>query len=175
MDGWPLTDDLATKFRYLTAPLRPCPSSLRCTPLLHARAFHLIATPSEIMRQVPQLLSLRAELGIKDRPLIVWEPIPASCTRCRRNEFLKACELVDVFSPNHVEMMALFSPRDPVSFQERLLEVYVRVFLAAGVGRGGNGGVIIRYVALELLGLFSGGLMGRYIKCLESSAAMNVL
>lgn len=92
---------------------------------------------------VSELLSLRMHHGISERPLIVWEPLPAACVQDCRQSFLDVCSLVDVFSPNHLEMAALFES-EPNEFQREKLESYAQNFLECSVGPSGQGTVIIR-------------------------------
>jgi fructose-1-phosphate kinase PfkB-like protein len=60
---------------------------------------------------VSELLTLRSTSSLElERPLVIWEPAPLSC----KAENLAAClqvlqtSIVDVFSPNHIELAALF-------------------------------------------------------------------
>ncbi|KAL8306022.1 hypothetical protein RB600_008749 [Gaeumannomyces tritici] len=94
-------------FRYLTPVLQPLPSGLAASaqhPLIEARSFHFLALPQDLERHVDPLLSLRRERGIRERPLVVWEPAPLGCKRSNLDAHLRACRLVDVFSPNHLEL-----------------------------------------------------------------------
>ncbi|KAL8949158.1 MAG: hypothetical protein Q9222_004707 [Ikaeria aurantiellina] len=132
------------KFKYTTEPLKSCPADIQRTPLLHAQVFHFLATPEEVSEQIPQLISSRQECGITERPTIVWEPFPASCNPDDRPKFLEACRLVDVFSPNHFEMTALFVRETSHMFQPDKLQTYAQHFLDSGVGPLGRGCVVIR-------------------------------
>jgi len=129
--GTPAHLTQAKKFRYTTTPLKAQPVDLVNTPLLGAKAVHFLATPEEIQRQVPELLSLRLRHGLQDRPFIIWEPFPAYCTPQHRHSFIEACKLVDVFSPNHHEMVALFEDKPSIDFSPRVLEQYALTFLPA--------------------------------------------
>ncbi|KAH4130476.1 hypothetical protein HBH47_023550 [Parastagonospora nodorum] len=107
-------------FRYTTPPLKSTPVHLIDTPLIQAGVIHFFATAEEILVQVPELLKLRGDTG---RPFIVWEPFPASCRPENRNVILEACQHVDVFSPNHLEFMALFeSSNTATAFDKAELE-----------------------------------------------------
>jgi sugar/nucleoside kinase (ribokinase family) len=121
----------AKKFRYTTTPLKAEPADLVNTPLLGAKAIHFLATPDEIQRQVPELLSLRLRHGFKNRPFIIWEPFPAYCTPHYRQSFIEACKFVDVFSPNHHEMASLFEDEPSMDFSPCVLEQYALEFLPA--------------------------------------------
>jgi sugar/nucleoside kinase (ribokinase family) len=136
-------------FEYTTTPLRATPDRLAGTRLLTASAFHFFGTPDEVMVQVPLLLSLRRkEHAELPPPLIVWEPIPSSCTPGNRAAFQDACKLVDVFSPNHLELAALFADdEEPKHANEHLLVSLERLgntLTDAGVGSAGNGTVVVR-------------------------------
>jgi sugar/nucleoside kinase (ribokinase family) len=138
-------------FEYTTPPIRTLPEDLVVADnrLLGAKAFHFFGTPEEILEQVPELLRLRQQFHAKlPKPFIVWEPLPSACTPSQRDKLLKACKLVDVFSPNHLELTALFDedrvPRsdgtDPLGHFSRLGSV----FLDNGVGPDGTGTLVIR-------------------------------
>lgn len=92
---------------------------------------------------VAELQDLRTYHGISERPLIVWEPFPAACKQDYRQSFLDVCSLVDVFSPNHLEMAALFE-LEPNEFHRETLESYAQRFLECSVGPSGHGTVVIR-------------------------------
>ncbi|PVI08373.1 Ribokinase-like protein, partial [Periconia macrospinosa] len=130
-------------FEYNGEPLRATPDDLADTPLLHAKAIHLFGSPKEILVQVPQLLQLRARENINIRPFIVWEPLPSACTKVNREAILSACKLVDVFSPNHLEVAAIFEDA-PQDFDSQRLEGYGRLIVDSSVGPEGGGVVVIR-------------------------------
>ncbi|KAF2662644.1 Ribokinase-like protein [Lophiostoma macrostomum CBS 122681] len=133
-------------FTYTGGPLRATVSDLTNTPLLHANAFHFFGTPEEILTQVPELLELRGRHGIEERPLIIWEPFPAACKAENLAIFLNACKHVDVFSPNHLELQALFADGSKRFEQERL-ENHASQILKSGIGvstDGPEGLIIVR-------------------------------
>ncbi|KAK8856743.1 carbohydrate/purine kinase [Apiospora arundinis] len=94
-------------FNYLTTPLQPTPTQLPLN-LLRSESFHMLLPPEAIMEQVPQLLTRRREAGILEDPLIVWEPLPWKCTPEHLAAHKEACQLVGVFSPNHLELLGLY-------------------------------------------------------------------
>lgn len=124
------------------------PSDLVSSSLLGSSAFHLLSSPDLAQEQIQQLLSLRESNSIGARPLLVWEPLPGSCKPGLRDEHFATAKLVDVFSPNHLELQALFEDtRRP--FADRgldleSLERYTEMFLDTGIGPDGRGAVIIR-------------------------------
>lgn len=135
-------------FRYTTERLQPMPSDLVSSPMLSSSAFHFLASPDVVQKQILQLLSLRESRGIESHPLLVWEPLPGSCKPELRDEHFAAAKLVDVFSPNHLEFQALFEDSVPPSakglLDRKSLESHTESFLDRGIGPDGRGAVIIR-------------------------------
>ncbi|KAF2450672.1 putative PfkB family kinase [Karstenula rhodostoma CBS 690.94] len=129
-------------FTYIHPPLKPNPSDLTHSPLLHARAFHLLATPAEILAHVPELLTFRGDAT--ERPFIVWEPLPASCLAEKYDEFVAAYRLVDVFSPNHLELSALFGGTTNSDFDAVHLERCATSLVTSSIGIHESGAVIVR-------------------------------
>ena len=123
--------------------MKQSPIDLVNTNLLGSEAFHLLAPPEVVETQILELIKLRMQHGFKSRPFIVWEPFPAACTVQNRPSFLEACRLVDVFSPNHLEMSAMFENSPSESFQPDRLETFALEFSKA-IGPSGNGIVIVR-------------------------------
>jgi sugar/nucleoside kinase (ribokinase family) len=113
------------------------------TPLLHAKAFHFFGTPEEILRQVPELLELRGSHGIEERPFVVGEPFPAACKKDNLAAFLEACKQVDVFSPNHLELQAMFTTGSD-EFEPEKMEDYATQILESGIGVGTEGLLVVR-------------------------------
>lgn len=95
---------LDKSFRYLTPTLFIEPTHLDCTNLLGSRCFHFFLDPTEIIDQTAQLLELREESGITEPPFIVWEPRAYACTPGYLRNIIEALRVVDVFSPNHIEL-----------------------------------------------------------------------
>jgi len=68
-------------FWSITPPLQPRPDDLTVNYRIKAKAIRLFLIPQQIVNFVPSLLSLRKELGVIDKPLIIWEPAPPLCDR----------------------------------------------------------------------------------------------
>lgn len=134
----------AKEFKYTTPPIRSKPANLIDTSLLHAKAFHFFGSPQEILVQVPELLRFRENEAITARPFLVWEPLPASCKPENLDAFQDACKLVDVFSPNHLEIAALFSDQMQDGEEIEEIERVGQNLVDAGIGPGGEGAVVIR-------------------------------
>ncbi|KAJ6186227.1 hypothetical protein N7519_007528 [Penicillium mononematosum] len=141
---WTPLDSAETKnFKYTTPVLAVRESKLQDTALLASKVYHYLASPQDMKTHVLNILALREKEGILDRPLIIWEPAPLSC----RPENLEACletaALVDVFSPNHLELAAFFG-QSPVASDRSEIERLGEKLLASGVGPEGKGAVVIR-------------------------------
>ena len=103
----------------------------------------MLAEPAEAIHQALELLRLRNAAQITTKPIIIWEPKPSSCIPANLDAFQQAAHIVNVFSPNHVELAAMF--------QEDLSEVtaltiaeYAMKFVLSGIGQAGEGCVVIR-------------------------------
>lgn len=133
-------------FVYTAPPLQPQPSHLESTRLLRAKSFHFLAAPEDLQRQVAALLELRRQHGISTRPLIVWEPGPLGCDRVHLQAHLQACQVVDVFSPNHLELGYLVEGRQVQRhpFDKADIEKSARQFLDLGIGTAARGLVVVR-------------------------------
>ncbi|KAI0450084.1 Ribokinase-like protein [Xylaria acuta] len=133
-------------FEYVTPPLRPSAIQLGTSSLLFAASFHFLAVPEDLENQVSTLLRLREEHGITERPLIVWEPAPLGCDSVNLASHLKACALVDVFSPNRLELRYLVEGKSEpeVEFSPSSVEAQARRFVEAGIGPNGDGLAVIR-------------------------------
>ncbi|PSS05299.1 Ribokinase-like protein [Coniella lustricola] len=129
--GWNgYVDDNETRaFKYLTPKKRLVAADLSGTPLLHAKAFHIICSPSRCRELVTELLTLRKEEAppendddVEDsdgegargrggymRPIIIWEPVPDLCSPEELLNLTNCLPLVDVCSPNHSELAAFMS------------------------------------------------------------------
>ena len=107
-----------------------------------SKYIHCMCTPSELVSNVDKLLRLRLEAGLR-RPKVIWEPLPASCTWGLLPECIAAMKEVDVFSPNHLELLSLFDlPRN--KFLRSTIENIAHRCLQNGVGQKGNGVVVVR-------------------------------
>ncbi|KAJ9606324.1 hypothetical protein H2200_009285 [Cladophialophora chaetospira] len=128
---------------YIRPKLAVEPHHLRGSIMLKAQCFHLV-TPLDVLGQeVRDLIQLRQEVGM-DRPLIIWAPPSLTCHVRNLNCCMNAVRHVDVFSPNHIELLRLFG-REP-SFDRNEIETLAGRFLDEGVGPTGNGSVVSRWL-----------------------------
>lgn len=113
--GWNgyVDDNEKRAFRYTTPKKRLTAADLAGTPLLQARTFHIICSPSRCRELVTDLLTLRKDEappedaqggGGYSRPLIIWEPVPDLCTPDELLNLTNCLPVVDVCSPNHAEL-----------------------------------------------------------------------
>ncbi|KAL5365832.1 Ribokinase-like protein [Aspergillus floccosus] len=131
-------------FKYTTPILSIEDSSLANAALLNSKAFHFLDSPQSIGPRVSALLARRAGAGIRERPLIIWEPAPPSCKPENLPGCLDAVSLVDVFSPNHLELLALYGESPPATLDKVHIEDLTAQFLQNDVGPDGKGTVIVR-------------------------------
>ncbi|KAF3209598.1 hypothetical protein TWF106_010952 [Orbilia oligospora] len=131
-------------FRHTQMPLWTLPEHFLDTQQLSSKTFHFLARHGEIFRDVPKLLAIREDSGITERPKIIWEPFPATCTPKFLKDYMKAVKLVDVFSPNHMELNSFFGVEVPEIFERGLYEGLARKFLDKGIGKDGKGCLVLR-------------------------------
>lgn len=134
----------AKDFKYATPVLAVQEDGLKHTALLASKAFHYLAGPEDLKVRVSKLLALRAEAGIEERPLILWEPSPLSCGPENLEACMEAAASVDVLSPNHLELAKLFSESHLDLIGKNKIEILASKCLDRGVGPDGNGTVIVR-------------------------------
>jgi len=120
------------------------PHQLIDTTLLGSSSFHFLEEPSQIVHQINELLDLREKAGINGKPLIIWEPLPSSCTPDNLNAFCNAARSVDVLSPNHVELAGIVGKYEESLFEKDLIEELALAFLQSGVGESAQGAVVVR-------------------------------
>lgn len=138
-----LTCLLVKNFKYTTPVLTVQESKLQGTALLTSKVYHYLASPQDMKMRVLNILALRKQEGILDRPLIIWEPAPLSCKPENLEACLETASLVDVFTPNHLELMGFFE-QCLVASDRPEIEKLGSNFLASGVGPEGKGAVVIR-------------------------------
>ena len=130
-------------FQYSNQVLAIVPDHLIGTPLLASQSFHFLSDPFQMMEHVPRLLALRHGTGLLALPKIVWEPSPSSCVPENLHAFLKAVKLVDVFSPNHLELAAITNTKLNKKCGENDLRKMCSPF-ESGIGNQGCGAAVVR-------------------------------
>jgi sugar/nucleoside kinase (ribokinase family) len=134
----------AKTFEYITPTLDVLPPHLKESALLSSRSFHLLSSPKTLIGQVSSLLGLRLEEEENERPLIIWEPLPAACVPENFENFIQACKVVDIFSPNHVELNRIFGVEGSELVNRDILERHALAFVEAGIGVSADGAFVLR-------------------------------
>lgn len=118
-----------------------------------SRTFHMVCSPTRCISIVHDILQRREQLReagqapstehALERPIFVWEPVPDLCTPEEQGKFLEANRVVDVVSPNHMELGMMFDqPGWTVESEES--QALVRMIINAGIGPNGDGCMVIR-------------------------------
>lgn len=135
-------------FKYIDGPYRIEPQHL--APhlyLLNSRAYHFLTSPIDILIQVPELLSIREAFGIQGTPLIIWEPLPTTALHFQDLElenYMNALKVVDIFSPNHIELASLFTLDNRETLPRCTIEHLGNKILQRGIGKDGKGTMVTR-------------------------------
>lgn len=139
-------------FKYLTPKLRLEASSLSETQVW-SRTFHMVCSATRCISIVNEILQRREKLRqagqapsgehASKRPIFVWEPVPDRCTPEEQETFFTANQVVDIVSPNHLELGMMFDQpgwsRENTESQE-----LVKRIIKAGIGPEGDGCLVIR-------------------------------
>ncbi|KAJ5917688.1 hypothetical protein N7466_011242 [Penicillium verhagenii] len=139
-------------FKYLTPKLRLEPSMLSDTQVW-SRTFHMVCSSARCMSIVHDILQRREQLRqagkapstkhASERPIFVWEPVPDLCTPEEQETFLEANRVVDVVSPNHLELGMMFDQPGWTEDSEESQKL-VQKIIDAGIGPNGDGCIVIR-------------------------------
>ncbi|KAK5175151.1 uncharacterized protein LTR77_000288 [Saxophila tyrrhenica] len=132
-------------FKYLTEKKRLTADDLTAE-LLKAKSFHLICSPTRCVDMVRRILDRRrgtfGEYLV--RPMIIWEPVPDLCVPAELQNTYDALPYVDVVSPNHVELAALFGFKHSSGVDKQVVEQHASNLLANGIGPNNHGSVVVR-------------------------------
>ena len=112
---------------------------------LMSKSYHLICTPTRCIELVKGILTRRKlfanehshlSLDIFETPLIVWEPMEHCCRPSQLPAVFEALAFVDVFSPNHRELSALFKEehQGEGTITQEDLQQYCKTLLVKGFG-----------------------------------------
>jgi pfkB family carbohydrate kinase len=139
----------AKQFRYLAKVEDLTPLELSSTTLLSSQTFHLHCSPAAAQSHIEQLVALRRGAGLSETPIVVWEPEPRSCESKNLTLCREAARLVDVLSPNHLELGAFFGVLDPSKLDNSAIEQMAESMISSGIGNDGNGAIVIRAAERE--------------------------
>lgn len=137
-------------FKYLTPKLRLEPYMLSDAQVF-SRTFHMVCSAERCIYIVEEILRRRQELQQKGdvpasrsgRPIFVWEPVPDRCTPEDQDRFFAASRMVDVVSPNELELGMMFGCQGWKETRVEDQELVKRI-LHSGIGPEGNGVLVIR-------------------------------
>lgn len=123
------------------------------TEQVFSRTFHMVCSSARCASIVQRILERREELlrrgyvpsssAAAARPLFIWEPVPDLCTPEEQERFFAAIRVVDVVSPNELELGMMFGRPGWEEKNEDDREL-VRKIIKAGIGPDGNGTLVIR-------------------------------
>ncbi|KPI45541.1 uncharacterized protein AB675_763 [Cyphellophora attinorum] len=127
--------------------IRPDPSNLP-NFMLASKVVHLDCAPEDVSGYVDNLNQYRPPDASHQVSLIIYEPCPSTCVSENVSDhltsLLDAIKNVDVFSPNHIELLAFFDQKPNMPFDAGQIEAYARICLLSGVGRYGEGLLVVR-------------------------------
>lgn len=120
---------------------------------IFSKTVHMVCSSSRCMSIVQEILEKRDELRKQgkapasyetmERPIFVWEPVPDLCTPEEQEKFFAATRVVDVVSPNELELGMMFGQPGWSEESESGRKLVKRI-LESGVGPDGTGHLVIR-------------------------------
>lgn len=127
-----------------------------------SKTFHLVCAPSRCIDLIEGILERRNTIftlrGFEyPRPIFVWEPVPSLCTPEELEGFYKAAHLVDVLSPNSLELASFFGKANWDGNEESDQGI-VKEIISSGIGPTGKGLLVVR-----------AGKEGSYTYCQDKS------
>ncbi|KAE8148928.1 Ribokinase-like protein [Aspergillus avenaceus] len=139
-------------FKYLTPKLRLEPSMLSDAQVF-SKTFHMVCSAERCVFIVQSILQRREKLRREGktpaysqndkRPFFIWEPVPDLCTPEEQEKFFVASRVVDVVSPNELELGMMFG--QPGWHEEsKFGKDIVAQILASGIGPESTGHLVIR-------------------------------
>lgn len=122
-------------------------------PQVFSKTFHMVCSSARCMSIVQEIMQRRDELqkqgkapasyDASRRPTFVWEPVPDLCTPEEQAKFFAATRVVDVVSPNELELGMMFG-QPGWSEESEYGRNLVKRILDSGIGPEGNGNLVIR-------------------------------
>lgn len=145
-------DNQRTDFEYLTPKLRLEPSML-FERQVFSKTVHMVCSASRCISIVEDIMHRREQLrqegkappGVdtSKRPFFIWEPVPNLCTPEEQDKFFAANKVVDVVSPNELELGMMFGQPGWSEESEFGRDIVKRI-LDSGIGPQGEGLLSIR-------------------------------
>ncbi|KGO46578.1 PfkB [Penicillium expansum] len=121
-------------FKYLTPKLRLEPEMLSDSQVW-SKTFHMVCSASR--------WKAPSAAHASKRPIFVWEPVPDLCTPEEQDKFFAANKVVDVVSPNHMELGMMFE-QPGWTEKSQVGQQLVQKITDSGIGPDGNGMLVIR-------------------------------
>ncbi|KJX98665.1 pfkB family carbohydrate kinase like protein [Zymoseptoria brevis] len=137
-------DASKTTYHRQTSPLLSTHHNLTLSDAVGASCFHFFDTPDSVKEEIDSISDIRARHGLSGDLIAIWEPQAKSCSPRTLPQHLETAKIVDVFSPNHVELESFFSYAKRSSFDESRVEAQASHFLESGVGWEGAGCIVVR-------------------------------
>jgi len=139
-------------FEYLTPKLRLEPSMLSERQVF-SKTVHMVCSASRCISIVEEIMHRREQLQQKGKtppgvdaskkPFFIWEPVPNLCTPEEQDKFFAANKVVDVVSPNELELGMMFGQPGWSEESEFGRDIVKRI-LDSGIGPQGEGLISIR-------------------------------
>ena len=92
----------------------------------------MLSDPFKLIENVRNFFQTVTAAGIETEPLLIWEPLPSSCDPENIEGFREAVRSVHVFSPNHIELGALFGHGDSC-LTKAIVESYTNMLAHQGL------------------------------------------
>jgi sugar/nucleoside kinase (ribokinase family) len=118
-----------------------------------SKTFHMVCSAGRCVSIVQNILERREALRregkapsrsqASERPFFVWEPVPDLCTTEEQEKFFIATRVVDVVSPNELELGMMFG-QTGWNEESDFGKDCVKRILDSGIGPNGDGHLVIR-------------------------------
>lgn len=138
-----LTLAVVRTYTRLTNPL-PVTLDMISQRMINSKVVHLFDTPKSVMAHIVSQNYPPTERPHSPNPLVIWEPQAKTCRCDTLAAHLAAAKMVDVFSPNHMELGQLFSVIEDADFNARRIEEQAKVFVKSGIAGNNSGCIVVR-------------------------------
>lgn len=144
------------RFKYLTPRVKLTPLDLNGTAFERPQTLHFICSPTRAL----SIISEAREVG-EWSPITIFEPIPDRCVPDELPSLVEVLPSISILSPNAEEALGLLSMPLPITHAK--IEAAAAKFLDYGVGKDGQGSVVIRSGALGAYSV-SRATKGRWVE-----------
>ncbi|KXT08439.1 hypothetical protein AC579_3793 [Pseudocercospora musae] len=128
-----------------SAPISTGSTYLGMSEVINTKSFHFFETPETLTENVKAILYMRLTMQKQD-PLVIWEPQAKTMTPDSLSLHCATTKLVDVFSPNHMELAKFFKGKldGDHKFDRQIVEHQASHFLDNGIRLDGKGCIVVR-------------------------------